>query len=204
MVTKPSESNVSSETWAKYLGLVSQTKRTVEEANGAHRATLKKAKADGCSPKALLAAIAAKRLDEEVVAQDLRDYVRALHVARIPVSADTIYGGWTPPPKEEEDVFGANDAGYRAGKGGTPASENPYQPGTESHQAWAKSWHDGQAALVMESPSGTRAADATRKRPERKGSARAEEASNQTTRTAGRKGSAAGRKGGATADPAVH
>lgn len=195
-MAQPAESNVSSDTWAKHLSIVIQTKRAVEEANGGHRAALKKAKADGCSPKALLAAIAAKRLDQTVVEQDLRDYVRALHVARIPVDANTIYGGWTPPPREEEDVFGANDAGYRAGKGGAPASDNPHPAGSESHQAWAKAWHDGQAAMVMESPSGTRAANASRKRPDRTAATGASEATDQVKRSAGRKRGAA--------DAAVH
>lgn len=184
---EPNVSNVSSETWAKYLSGVAQTKRAVEEANGTHRALLKKAKTDGVSPKALLAALAAKRLDESVVVQDLRDYVRALHVARIPVEANSIYGGWTPPPKEEEDVFGATDAGYRAGKAGAPISDNPHTAGSESHQAWAKAWHDGQAAAVMASPSGTRAANPDRKRPNRTAETQATEATENVTRSGPRK-----------------
>lgn len=40
------------------------------------------------------------------------------------------------------------DEGYRVGKSGGSASENPYQPGTEENQQWSLGWNEGQAEIV--------------------------------------------------------
>lgn len=40
------------------------------------------------------------------------------------------------------------DEGYRAGKSGGSASENPYKPGTEENQQWSSGWNEGQAEIV--------------------------------------------------------
>ncbi len=192
-------SAVSSDVWQKHLQRCTITMREAEEANGRHRAALKVADQEGIPTKALLGAIRARRKDESVVLHEVKSYIRALHEARIGISPEAIYGDWKPEAPAGEDVFGAGEQGYRAGKLGQDYAANPFPAGSESHQAWAKSWKAGQAALAAELPTGQRSADAARKRPARTAETAATEASSQVRRTAGRK---AGRKAAAgAADP---
>ncbi len=162
------QSNVSHETWVEYSKLLNASLRELEEASGAHRAVVKKAKAAGVNPNAILAALRAKRKEETVIAQELRDYVRALHVNRVTISANDVYGGWeTPAPTPEDDAYDAEQRGYQAGTGNGLREDNPFAAGSEQHAEWDRGWRKGQEALAKQLGDNAKAANPSRKRPER-------------------------------------
>lgn len=161
-------SNVSDETLAKHIRLITISEREAKEANGRHRARLKEAKADGCPTEAILFGIDAKRREEGTVIQALRDKIRVLNVMKVEVDANVLFTGWQPPEKDSPDIFGANDAGYKAGLAGQPVDDNPHIQGTEEFVEWRKAWHDGQTAATGKLQDGIKLADTSRKRPERR------------------------------------
>lgn len=49
----------------------------------------------------------------------------------------------------------AGRAGYAAGKEGRPIDDNPFRPGTETHQHWASEWLDGHDDAESQATPGT-------------------------------------------------
>lgn len=164
-------SNVANETWLEFIREASATKRGIEEASGRHRAVLKRAKAAGCNPAIIAAAIAAKRKDHAVVMGEVRDSVRVFNLVGITIAQTDLFGGWAPEVTEkaaaDHDMFTAEERGYDAGKAGQDRHGNPFTAGSPFFQEWDSGWVKGQAAIAERMAPGASQADASRKRPDR-------------------------------------
>jgi ribosome modulation factor len=163
--------NVSNETWLEFVREATASKRQIEEATGRHRAIMKRAQSAGCNPKILALAIQSKRKDPVVVVSEIRDTVRVLNLVNVTMTQQDLFGGWEPAvnagAKAVQELFDAEERGYKDGKNGVAADENPYTLGTEASQAWGRGWSNGKDAAAATKPAGAKAADATRKRPAR-------------------------------------
>lgn len=155
--------------YAQYAREYRTQKRRCDEENGVLRSILKRADADGIPTKALVSAVKKTKLEPEVVVGDLRDEIRFLRILRIEVPQDEIYGDWsvnmTSKSRQQDDVWLAEDAGYRAARHGVPLDDCPHLPGTELHVAWCKHWKGGEASLKREMGGDQKIASTSRKRP---------------------------------------
>lgn len=163
-----SDPNVTDDTWLEHMRLVGISLRALEEAQGAYRATLKKAKAAGVPTKALIDGIRARGKDETVVKMELRDYVRGLNLARVPVKVEDVFNGWKQPEIPQhifaEDV---EERGYYSGRNNGLRENNPHKAGSEDHQVWDRGWRKGQESLAVELGENAKAGNPTRERPKR-------------------------------------
>jgi hypothetical protein len=163
--------NVSNETWLQFVREAAATRREIEEATGRHRAVMKRAKAAGCNPKVIAAAITAKKQDPAVIVSEVRDSVRVLNLVGIELDSGSIFGSWQPEitqkAAEEFDLHVAEERGYGAGKGGGDRDANPYEPGSPFHAAYDKGWIAGQRAIAEQMGPDKKPVAASRARPAR-------------------------------------
>jgi ribosome modulation factor len=129
-------------------------KRLCEEANGVLRSLIKRAKSDGINTKAMIEAVKASKLDPEVVAADLRDQIRYMGIIHVPMTQASLFDDYNVEVSTQtahaDDLWDADDNGYRAGRHGARIEDCPYDPGTELHVHWLQAWHKGQAAIARE------------------------------------------------------
>ena len=155
---------------AEWMRKYRQQKRLCEEANGVLRNVVKRAKADGVNTKAMIETVKATKLDPEDVARDLKDQMRYMQIVRIPITAEDLLAGWdaevSSRQQREDDLWDADDKGYRAGRAGADISEMPYDD-PEMEQHWRDAWHKGQAAIARELGPDTKQGDASKQRPAR-------------------------------------
>jgi len=141
-------------------------KRVCDSENGVLRNIVKRHKAAGVNIPALMATCKARKREPMEVVAELREQIRYMSLRNIPVARETLFDGWTPrvseKSRDEEDIWTAEDSGYRAGRHGVDISENPYSPGIELHAAWLKWWQKGQAAIARELGPDTEQAPASR------------------------------------------
>lgn len=177
--------------------------REKDSATGRYRAAVKAAKSAGCNVEKLLAAIAAKRQEPDEVVMGLRDFVHYSQLLGIPgIAPDAIFARdirISDKTQSEEDAFEAEQRGYKAGRHGEKATENPFQAGTELHVVWHEWWLKGQEAIAMEMEPKPAAAD--RQHPGRKGkgkgnAAAGAEAGSQTPPPGRKKGANGNGNGG--------
>jgi ribosome modulation factor len=146
-------------------------KRLCEEANGVLRNIVKRAKSDGVNTTAMINAVKASKLDPEVVAQDLRDQIRYMGLIHIPLTQASLFEGFdttiSQQTQREDDLWDAEDAGYKAGRHGVRIEECPYTPGTELHVHWLEWWNKGQAAIARELGPDVKVAGASKTRRKR-------------------------------------
>jgi ribosome modulation factor len=165
------QSSASNDSAAEWMRLYRTQRRKCDEEQGVLRNIVKRAKTDGMNTKAMIAAIAATKLDPEVVAADLRDEIRYMTIVRIPIHQAELFDGWdetvTQKTTQQDDLWDAEDAGYRAGRHGAAVEECKYLPGTELHVHWLEHWHKGQAAIARELGQDVKQADAAKARPKR-------------------------------------
>lgn len=145
-------------------------KRRCDEENGVLRNIVKRAKADGMPIKPMIAAVAASKLDPDEVIRELRDTVELMTIKRIPIAREDLFN-WdvelTDKTRAEDDLWDAEDAGYRAGRGGNTLGDCPYPPGSELHVGWTREWHTGEAAIGRELGGNAKPASASKQRPRR-------------------------------------
>lgn len=129
-------------------------KRSCQEANGVLRNIVKRAKADGINVTAMIATCEATKLDPDTVVKNVHDTVRYMSLRSIPVTAEAIFQNWdtriTEKSQAEDDIWTAEDQGYKAGRHGAAVESCTYHPGTELHVAWMTWWHRGQEAMAKE------------------------------------------------------
>jgi len=154
-----------------WLRQYSTQKRVCDSENGTLRNILKRAKSDGVNIRALTATHKAARLDPDEVVHDLRDQVHYLSLRHIPVTRESLFDEWTPEVTEKsrslDDIWVAEEAGYRAGRHGGGIAECPYEIGSELQQGWMRFWHQGQAAIARELGSDNKPASTAREHPMR-------------------------------------
>lgn len=153
-----------------WMRQIRQQKRKCEEENGVLRNILKRAKADGQNTKSMLDAIKASKLDPAEVAANLRDQIRYMALIHVPMTQAELFN-WdtavTEKTQRADDMWDADDKGYRAGRHGAAIEECSYEPGTELHVAWLAAWHKGQAAIARELGPNEKQASTARARPKR-------------------------------------
>jgi ribosome modulation factor/uncharacterized protein (UPF0335 family) len=166
-----SQFEASNDVAADYKRQVITQRRRVSEENGILRNIYKRAKADGLNLKALKASCDAAKLDPTEVVRDLRDTVHYISLST-PIESSGLFDGWSvrmsPETREQEAVFGAEDAGYRAGRAGTAQGDCPFASGTTQAGAWVKQWKLGAASRAKELGPAAKQVVAERARPKRK------------------------------------
>ena len=163
--------NLTDGTIQKHIRAITGLKAALDSANGEYRAAVKAAKSDGVKTSQLLAAMSAKKREQEDVTSDLRDYVRYLGLFNMPVTQMDLFG--TGGSEEETNDEGggvehtrweAEQAGKKAGSDGRPHSDNPHNQGTELAQAWHTGWSRSQEQLARGKKPGVKAASTRRGR----------------------------------------
>lgn len=164
-------SAVSNDACSDWIRQYRSQKRRCDEEQGVLRNIIKRAKSDGINARAMIAAVNATKQDPEVIAADLRDQIRYMGLIHLPVSQGQLFEGWddavTAKTQHEDDLWDAEDAGYRAGRHGVPSEESPYAVGTELHVHWLSEWHKGQASIARELGENVKRASSARERPAR-------------------------------------
>jgi ribosome modulation factor len=154
--------------WARDIR---RSQRERDEATGRHRALLKRAKSEGIDLDAMKRAIKALRIEPDEVVTSTRNEIHYMQLLGIGgITSDSIFVGdieITERTQQEEDLWEADDRGYRAGRNGTRSDECPYDGGTEAHAVWTKSWRKGQASMAVEMGPNAKIASAQREHPGR-------------------------------------
>lgn len=126
--------------------------RLSDKAKAAWKAECEKAFASGINGKALKLVNKLRKMEPRDAQSLMRDTVRYLRWLGLNILdqeellADTpSTAGLTSFVLASHAVWEAGSAGYSAGKTGKPIDENPFAPGTETHQRWASEWLDGHA-----------------------------------------------------------
>jgi hypothetical protein len=146
-------------TFLEFRRQATHTLRALEEAQSAHQHVLKKCKAAGGSPKALMKAIRAAR-DPDAAKLELEAEIRYRNWIGLPVGTQSSLFGEESPDEDshlsegdklEELIFQAGEAGYRQGRLAAHRSDsNTFPPGTETHVAYDKGWLRGQESIAAE------------------------------------------------------
>lgn len=169
---KPGSNALSPDEKAEWMREYRKQKRECESANGVLRNILKRAKAAGMNPKEMTAAVQATKIDPEEVAANLRERVEYMAILNINIP-ENLFADLdtqvTEKTRREDDLWDAEDKGYRAGRNGVPIGDNPYDQTNQSElfAAWARDWNKGQASIAHEMGPDSKAASADRKRPAR-------------------------------------
>lgn len=147
-------------------------KRLCSEANGELRNIVKKAKSAGVNPKEMIASVNDTTMEPEVVAQNMRDGVHYRSLLGINTLTRTaLFDGWddgvTEQTQHRDDVWDAEDKGYKAGRAGVKADDCPYEFGSELAVHWRAEWNKGQASIARELGPNAKQADSSRARPKR-------------------------------------
>jgi ribosome modulation factor len=122
-----------------------QTMKAAAGERGVISGMLKSAEKVGIAKKFLLEFTKTMKREPEEVRQELEFVDRAARIMgreRFIHQMDLFRDLHASPVKRPQDE------GYRVGKSGGSASENPYQPGTEENQQWSSGWNEGQAEIV--------------------------------------------------------
>ncbi len=147
-----SKSNVDSALISQYMREATVAKRELDEKQGSYRSVLKRAKGAGIETKALIAAMNAKKLDDDDVIRDLRNTIRYYSIAGIGVSKSGLFDDLdiavADDVKEDQGQWAAEEAGYEAGKSNGAREDNPFPPGAPTHAKWDKGWRRGKQVLA--------------------------------------------------------
>jgi hypothetical protein len=128
---------------------IRETKRVHEDAGAAVARAKKAAKNAGVKPVAYAIIEKVRRLDDDEQVVIIDHVVRYFKWLGMPIGSQLslLDAPKVEPPKKEAKqrhaVWAAGEAGLKAGREGDPASNNPYQPGSEQHAHWARRHNDG-------------------------------------------------------------
>lgn len=150
-------SNITKGQFLAWMRRAAGAKRAAEEASSAYRLILKNAKKDGINQKQLVAALAARSQDPDVLAIERRDFDMYMGFMGMPIGGQA---GLFPEPKpddsttpaedHDQQVWDAEEAGYKAGRQAAKRDTNPHDPGTELNQTWDGQWIRGQAFIASQ------------------------------------------------------
>lgn len=153
--------NVPPETVQELTRELVTSRRAIAEAQGAHRAVMKRAKSCGINTKALAEVVVNRALDPDEVTRHYRDVMRyaAINGATYAIQQDLFPTSGmdiqvTDAAAVEQQEWEASEAGHLAGYHGQPIESCPFPPASPLAQMWSMSWHRGQAALAGSMPPG--------------------------------------------------
>jgi hypothetical protein len=173
MASNPGSNALSPDEKAEMMREYRKQKRECESANGVLRNIVKRAKAAGMNTKEMLAAIQATKIDPEEVVANLHDRIEYMGILHIDIPRDSLFAGMdielTAKTVHADDIWDAEDKGYRAGRNGVPIGDNIYDQSDQSElfTAWAREWNKGQASIAREMGPDSKPASTERKRPAR-------------------------------------
>lgn len=176
----PADSNHSGPTNEDKLAAIREMKRlgrAKDEAQGVYRSTLKRFKAEGHNTVAILETIKAERRDPDEVAAEMKETLHLMALRQV-ITWDEMFKAAddqnvTQRARDDDDMWDADEKGYRAGRNGADRAENPYDAGSERADEWDRSWAKGQASIAAEMGPQGEQASAAKKRPARKAAAAA-------------------------------
>lgn len=157
----------SNELSLKTMREVAALRILLDEANGAYRARLKKAKSDGEDTKELIRALADRKVDPDAIHVSMRAYARYRALLGMPLVQTEIFAAdvsLSKDAREEQAVWDVETAGYEAGKGGAGKDDNRHPAGSAQHQAWARGWLRGQAMIAKQLGANAKRASTRRSR----------------------------------------
>ena len=149
------EGNVPPETVQEITRELVTSRRVIAEAQGAHRAVMKRAKSLGINTKAIAEVVTNRALDPDEVTRHYRDVMRyaaisgaayAIQQDLFPTSGMDLHVSDAASAEHQE--WEASEAGYRSGYHGQRVEDCPFPPASPLAQMWHQSWHRGQAALA--------------------------------------------------------
>jgi hypothetical protein len=153
--------NVPPETVQELTRELVTSRRAIAEAQGVHRAVMKRAKGLGINTKALSEVVTNRALDTDEVSRHYRDVMRyaAINGATYAVQQDLFPTSGmdlhvSDKASAEHQEWEASEAGHLAGVNGQPVEGCPFPPASPLAQMWTLSWHRGQAALAATLPPG--------------------------------------------------
>lgn len=129
-------------------------KGKVDEANGKLRAHLKLMEDRGVNLKAVAMLRRLRKMDSDEATLLFRDLARMGRWLQLPVftQAEMFPSDDAAEPSDDaKKLVGLDEAereGFEAGKAGRAANDTRFQAGTEQHQAFARGWLRGQAAIA--------------------------------------------------------
>jgi hypothetical protein len=161
-------SNVSNDAIAAFQIAWERQDSVCARENSARNLLVKQAKKEGVPTEAAIEAIRTKkRRGSEEARIFMRDLLRSLALANMPMSQQDLFEGWnagvSPGVKAEADLWAAEDAGFKAGRHRMDLADCPFSPGSEQHAVWHREYRKGELSRVSEDPD-TTVAPATRKR----------------------------------------
>jgi ribosome modulation factor len=146
-----------------------------DEANGRHRANVKRAKAEGLPVEAITESIAWARQDPETRRQRLISRIRVEGIrypengAALSEMLPNLDIRVSDRMRYTDTLFDGEQKGYQAGLGGAAADGNPYPPGSEMAQQWRNGWGRGnEVRSATVGTEGGRVGNAARRVPGRK------------------------------------
>jgi hypothetical protein len=167
---------ISNDADLEWMRQIQTQQRRCDEENGVLRNIFKRAKADGRNVASMRRAIKATKREPGEVIADLRAEIRYMALRRIPLTQAELFAGFdlhlAEKSEHEDDLWSADDAGYRAGWGGVPIDDDPHAAGSEADVHWRAGWHKGQAARARQLGPDATQATASRTRPQRSAQAR--------------------------------
>lgn len=141
------------EQFLEHYRAVVAAKRALEEAQSVHQHAMKRAKNAGINLDSFKAVIKARKVEPEVVEQNMRDFARYARWLEMPIGHQPgLFGDDAPPVDDkaaaEQREWAAEEAGFEAGRNGRNRSDCPYELGTPFHQRWDSGWLRGQAKIA--------------------------------------------------------
>jgi ribosome modulation factor len=136
------KSNVTPQTFIKYLQSITRLKAACDEANSAYRTERKRAESDGIDLKALALFEKLRKLDNDDATGRLRRLSQYAKFMDLPWGAQLdMFSPETVITEEDAQIaaeFKAASDGYQRGIAGDSSEDNPYPGGTQEHVAWHK------------------------------------------------------------------
>jgi len=135
------------------------TRRAIAEAQGRHRAVVKRAKSDGINVAAMSEVLGNRPKDSDEVTKHYRDVGYYAAATGQPYAtqtdffrsgAETVMDTMSDAERAGAAELDASEGGYEAGRQGLKASTCPYAVGSPLAQVWTQHWHRGQASLAAE------------------------------------------------------
>lgn len=135
---------------------VDTAREGLNRANGFYRKQLGLAKKDGHNPDDIIWWLNNKDRDPAEIDRETRNRTRIARIMELPIGTQLglLEDGMTVATAIDNDkavttaeIDQIKELGFRAGKAGKPAIENPYldKEGSPEDLAWAGGWRDGQA-----------------------------------------------------------
>jgi ribosome modulation factor len=148
------QSNLTPNFFLEIFRDLKNAQREIDAATGRKRAILKRGKGGGIDLDAMRLMEGLAKLETEDAELRLRNLSRYLKWTESPLGKQGDLFGATDDQQPTEEARGdmlewaAQDAGYKAGKGGDTIDTNPHPAGSPTFDRWRQGWHEGQAALA--------------------------------------------------------